>query len=236
MQHLVCLYEYYRCVCVCWCLCVYVQPPRGWHDAPPCCYWIMGDISHISIIRGLYGCLYISHQHVYTSYRSISPAHTHAYTCILSLPSISERLHSPPYRLKPVLTEPAPLTHTLSRGQSTLWNNYSLNWQLISLKSIWPCRANLEIERYDSLDAEAKTWIDGGMRGEEESSREGRREMMDRCHLISLPAEKSLAVSSCLGEGRLGLWGLHICVCTVACLCETSHFCHLILPSWSFGC
>lgn len=68
------------------------------------------------------------------------------FVCILSLSSLSERLHSLPYRLKPALTVLAPLTHTLSPGQTTLWNNYSSNWQLITLKSIWPWQANLEIE------------------------------------------------------------------------------------------
>lgn len=90
-------------------------------------------------------------------------------------PSLSERLHSPPYRLKPALTVLAPLTHTLSRGHTTLWNNYSLNWHLINLKSIWPCQANLEFESRDSRDTEVKNWVDGGMGGAEGAERAGGR-------------------------------------------------------------
>ncbi len=171
------------CVCVsasvCWCLCATSGRPdappwqrrRVWRPAAPLLWDNGGCIIRFSQYRSpslsfslthLLPISFLSHTHTHT--------HTHTYTCILSLPSLSERLHSPPYRLKPALTVLAPLTHTLPRGHTTLWNNYSLNWQLINLKSIWPCRPNLEIESRGSRDTEAKNWVDGGTEGAEEEA------------------------------------------------------------------
>lgn len=110
-----------------------------------CCYGIIEDVSLVSLIIQQVCCwLSLAHK-IHTSYRSLS-SHTNTFTPVpFSFPA-SERLHSLAYRLKPALTVPARLTHTLSRGHTTLWNNYSFNWQLINLKSIWPCKPNLEIE------------------------------------------------------------------------------------------
>lgn len=134
--------------------------------------------------------LFPSHIKTYISYYSIlSPTPT--CTWILSLRSLSERFHSPPYRLKPALTVLALLTHThthtLSRGQTTLWNNYSLNWQLINLKSIWPWRANLETESQSCPDKEL------GWRSERTNVAGSK--IIGWCWLIATPVQKYHAVS-----------------------------------------
>lgn len=125
---------------------------------------------------------------------------------------LSERLHSLAYRLKPALTVLAPLTHTLSRGHTTLWNNYSLNWQLINLKSIWPCQANLELESRGSPDTRAKGLMEGWRK-----KMQGRTEgAMTDC--ISTAAE---ITGSILFLERRYWCGICFCGCGMgrACVC-----------------
>lgn len=65
------------------------------------------------------------------------------------------------------LWQRGPLAHTSSPEYTTLWNNYSFNWQLICPKSIWPWQPCLETEGCDGHDTMAKVcWRDKGRRGE----------------------------------------------------------------------
>lgn len=177
------LWGYRRCVSLWLCVdvCLYIrgatsgrpaapwwQRRRVWHPA----VLLLGDNGGCTAHFSYYRSLSLPHHHIPLT--GLSAAHTDTYTCVASLPYLSERFHSPPYRLKPALTVLAPLTHTLSRGHTALWNNYSLNWQLINLKSIWPCQPNLEIKSYGSRDTEAKNWAGDGMEGaEKEAARDG---------------------------------------------------------------
>lgn len=238
-----CDYHRWVCLLVCWCLCAATSgrpdglDPDGSRGERGVlqrrCYGIMEDVSLVSLITGLYHGLSPLH----TSYTPLSfhtNTHTHTYTCILSLPSLSERLHSPPYRLKPALTVLAPLTHTLSRGHTTLWNNYSLNWQLINLKSIWPCQPNLEIESRGSRDTEAKNWVDGGMEGaeEEEAEREGGKWWTN----VDLSLHQRRNHLQYLLVWVKITWDLFLCVCLCVQHYTLSDHCQLILLSWSFRC
>lgn len=76
---------------------------------------IMENLTLISLIIGFYGCLYVRHKHK----RSHTDTHVGTpvcFGCSLSPPhSRSERLHSPPYRLKPALTV-LPCSHTPCPG------------------------------------------------------------------------------------------------------------------------
>lgn len=169
-----------------WCLKSHVRWPsalrwqqrRMWGPAALLLWNNRGCITRFShYTAGLWCCLCLAHK-IHTSYRSLS-SHTNTFTPVpFSFPA-SERLHSPAYRLKPALTVLAQLTHTLSRGRTPLWNNYSLNWQLINLKSIWPCSLTLRFRAAVVMTPRQKA--DGGMEGEEKG-KEGWWEIINYVH------------------------------------------------------